>query len=112
MLVHCDVFEGIEYEIHIVPVVGDDWLPKDRGKFYAVCSGYEFELFSSYKDCVTCIEHWISEEIANTPITIEGLVTDLSDLLVWENYGECYFDTKRATKLIQNFLNKHYERKD
>lgn len=33
MLVHCDVFEGIEYEIHIVPVVGDDWLPKDRGKF-------------------------------------------------------------------------------
>ena len=112
MLVHCDVFEGIVYEILITPIVGEDWIPKDRGKFYAICSGYEFKLFDSYKDCVDCIEHWISEEIAKTPITVEGLVADLSDLLVWENYEECYFDTNRATKLIQNFLNKHYERKD
>lgn len=112
MLVDCDALDGIEYEIHIVPVVGEDWKPKDRGKFYAVCSGYEFKLFSSYKDCEDCIKHWISEEIANTPVTVEGLVADLSGLLVWENYEECYFDTKRATKLIQNFLNKHYERKD
>lgn len=112
MLVHSDRLDGIEYEIHIVPVVGEDWEPKSRGKFYAVCSGYGFKLFSAYNDCVDCIEHWISEEIAKTPITVEGLVADLSDLLVWENYEKCYFNTNRATKLIQNFLNKHYERKD
>jgi len=112
MLVHCDVFEGIEYEVHIVPVVGEDWSPKDRGKFYAVCSGYEFKLFSSYEKCADSIKRWISEEVANTPSTVEGLVAALSDLLVWENYEECYFDTIRANKLIQNFLKKHYERKD
>ena len=112
MLVDCDALYAIEYEIHIVPVVGEDWEPEDRGKFYAVCSGYEFKLFRSYADCVKHVTSWVAEEVANTPITVEGLVTDLSDLLVWENYEECYFDTNRATKLIQNFLNKHYERKD
>lgn len=112
MLVHCDVLDGIGYEIHIVTAVEEGWKPEDMGKFYAICPGYEFKLFNSYENCVACIEHWISEEIANTPSTVEGLVADLSDLLVWENYEECYFDTNRATKLIQNFLNKHYERKD
>ena len=112
MLVNRDALDGIEYEIHIFPIVGEYWESGDRGKFYAICSGYEFKLFSSYKDCTDCIKHWISEETAKTPITVEGLVADLSDLLVWESYEDCSFDTKRATKLIQNFLNKHYERKD
>ena len=112
MLVHCDVLEGIEYEIHLVSPCSLDWSVEDSGKFYARCSGCEFSLFSSYVDCVKYVTSWITEEVANTPSTVEGLVADLSDLLVWENYEECYFDTKRATKLIQNFLNKHYERKD
>lgn len=112
MLVHCDSIDGIEYEIHTVPIVGDDWKSKDRGKFYAVCEGYTFKLFSSYADCAARVKSWIAEQVSNTPNTTEELVGELSNLLVWEGYEECYFDTTRAHKLIQNFLKKHYERKD
>ena len=112
MLVNSDVLDGIKYEIHLVPPDSLDWSIKDRGKFYAKCQGYEFKLFNSYDDCTNCVKQWIVEELAKTPTTVEGLVADLSDLLVWESYEDCHFDTKRAMKLVQNFLNKHYERKD
>ena len=112
MLVHCDVIDGIEYEIHTVPIVGDDWKSTDRGKFYAVCDGYGFKLYSSYADCAACVKYWITEQVSKTPNTTEELVVELSTLLVWEDYEVCNFDTKRAYKLIQNFLKKHYERKD
>ena len=111
MLVYSDVLDGIEYEIHIVPMTDKGWLIEDRGKFYAKCPGYELKLFSTAKDCLAGVQAWIKIELAKTPNTIEDLVVELGGLLVWEGYEDCNLDPKRATKLIQNFLNKHYERK-
>lgn len=111
MRVYCNVLDGIEYEIHIVPMTDEGWRIADRGNFYAKCHGYDLKLFSTAKDCLACVQAWIKNELAKTPNTIEDLVVELGGLLVWEGYEDCNLDSKRATKLIQNFLNKHYERK-
>ena len=108
MRVYCNVLDGIKYEIHIVPMTGEDWPTKDRGNFYAKCSGYDFQLFSTAKECLAGVQSWIENEMAKTPTTIEDLVAELGVLLVWDGYEDCNLDPKRATKLIQNFLNKHY----
>lgn len=108
MLLHRDLLGGIEYEIHIVPLVGEDWKNKDRGKFYAVCQGMNYMLFPTFKECSDATKVWIDTELSKVSNSVEELTYELSDLLVWEDYEVCHFDTVRAEKIINNFINKHY----
>ena len=108
MLLHCNSLGGIEYEIHIVPLVGEAWKNKDRGKFYAVCSGMSFELFPTFKECNDATRAWIDTELGKVANSVEELTYELSALLVWDDYEECHFDTVLAEKIINNFINKHY----